>query len=151
MRVIGRNATDSPKMSRHREFHFDPFIDSYQWFLFFFFSIFIDFTTNELSRYYYRYWLAPIGKSLGIKSAKAKPPVPNKSLEDVYTKSSKLNHKTVSVLSCPPSTYVRSIIGTSFNDFSFQYCAIFLRLVFALRLRHSSLRIAGREKKCFVE
>lgn len=45
---------------------------------------------------YCRYWLAPIGKSLGIKSARAKPPVPNKSLEDVYAKSTKLSHKTVS-------------------------------------------------------
>lgn len=48
--------------------------------------------------YYFRYWLGPIGKSLGIKSTKAKPPVPNKSLEDAYNKSSKLNHKTVSKL-----------------------------------------------------
>ena len=43
-----------------------------------------------------RFWLTPIGKSLGIKSTKAKPPVPNSILEDAYNKSAKLGHKTVS-------------------------------------------------------
>lgn len=94
-----------------------------------------------------RYWLAPIGKSLGIKSTKAKPPVPNKSLEDAYTKSAKLNHKTVSFLSSiwysfyfvvsvtKKAEQCRSLIGASSVRL---FCAIFLRLAFAIRHWHSS-------------
>lgn len=44
----------------------------------------------------FRYWLAPIGKSLGIKSSTAKPPLPNKILEDSYNRNSRIHHKTVS-------------------------------------------------------
>lgn len=78
-------------------------------------SWFRGFLIDDGRFYYFRYWLSPIGKSLGIKSTKAKPPVPNKSLEDAYTKSSKLNHKTVSkrVLSCSMWKRVFAIIGTS--------------------------------------
>lgn len=39
----------------------------------------------------------PLGRSLGIKSTKAKPPTPNKELEVAYTKNARLNHKIVSV------------------------------------------------------
>lgn len=46
-----------------------------------------------------RCWLSPVGKSLGIKSTKAKPPVPNKTLENAYNSSPKLNHKTLVSLS----------------------------------------------------
>lgn len=38
----------------------------------------------------------PLGRSLGIKSTKTKPPVPNKELEITYAKNAKLNHKLVS-------------------------------------------------------
>lgn len=38
----------------------------------------------------------PLGRSLGIKSTKTKPPVSNKELEVTYAKNSKLNHKLVS-------------------------------------------------------
>jgi ceramide synthetase len=41
------------------------------------------------------YWIMPIGRSLGIKSTKAKAPIPNKTLEITYSKMSKLNHKTI--------------------------------------------------------
>lgn len=90
----------------------------------------IDLSSNELILLF-RYWLAPIGKSLGIKSTKAKPPIPNQLLEDAYNKSQKLNHKTVSALSHyyvlqnSPSSV--SIIGTSSLIF---FCAIILGLVF---------------------
>lgn len=47
-------------------------------------------------KFKYRYWIMPVGRSLGIKSTKTKPPVPNKTLETTYSKISKLNHKTVS-------------------------------------------------------
>lgn len=38
----------------------------------------------------------PLGRSLGIKSTKTKPPVSNKELEVTYAKNAKLNHKLVS-------------------------------------------------------
>ena len=47
----------------------------------------------------FSYWIMPIGRSLGIKSTKAKAPIPNKTLEITYSKMSKLNHKTVSLCS----------------------------------------------------
>lgn len=43
-----------------------------------------------------RYWIMPVGRSLGIKSTKTKPPVPNKELGIAYAKNAKLNHKLVS-------------------------------------------------------
>lgn len=45
-----------------------------------------------------KYLLGPIGKSLGIKSTKLKPPVPNKSLEEAYKNSPKLNLEMISNL-----------------------------------------------------
>lgn len=45
--------------------------------------------------FFLRCWISPIGKSIGIKSTKAKPPVPNKTLESAYNSSPKLVHKTV--------------------------------------------------------
>ena len=39
----------------------------------------------------------PLGRSLGIKSTKTKPPVSNKELEVTYAKNAKLNHKLVSL------------------------------------------------------
>jgi hypothetical protein len=89
-----------------------------------------------------RYWLAPIGKSLGIKSTKAKPPVPNKSLEDAYNKSSKLNHKTVSVNTT--GTRVKAMVEL---DCNWRFLEQFLRNVF-LFLSPSSL-IFRRAKPLF--
>lgn len=45
-----------------------------------------------------RYWLSPIGKSLGIKSSRPKKASPNPLLENAYNKSSRLTHKTVVTL-----------------------------------------------------
>ncbi|KAG5682487.1 hypothetical protein PVAND_011838 [Polypedilum vanderplanki] len=42
-----------------------------------------------------RYWITPIGRSLGIKATKAKAPLSNTVLEATYSKHSKLNHKII--------------------------------------------------------
>lgn len=42
-----------------------------------------------------RYWIAPIGKAIGIKSTGPKPPIPNKLLETTYSANSRLNHKMI--------------------------------------------------------
>lgn len=42
-----------------------------------------------------RFWIAPIGKSLGIRSSRPKKASPNPILEEAYEKSSRLGHKTV--------------------------------------------------------
>lgn len=39
----------------------------------------------------------PLGRSLGIKSTKTKPPIANKELEVAYAKNAKLSHKLVSI------------------------------------------------------
>lgn len=45
-----------------------------------------------------RYWIAPIGKAIGIKSTGPKPPKPNKVLEAAYNVNSRLSHKTTTRL-----------------------------------------------------
>lgn len=45
-----------------------------------------------------RFWLAPIGKSLGIRSSRPKKAATNPILEAAYTKKSRLNHKTLVAL-----------------------------------------------------
>lgn len=44
----------------------------------------------------YRYWFAPVGRSLGIKSSRPKPPPLNSVLDTAYNQSTRLSHKTVS-------------------------------------------------------
>uniref|UniRef100_U5EU05 Putative schlank n=1 Tax=Corethrella appendiculata TaxID=1370023 RepID=U5EU05_9DIPT len=46
-----------------------------------------------------KYWITPIGKSIGIKSTCPKPPIPNKILETSYNECSRLTHKTIVGLS----------------------------------------------------
>ncbi|XP_052865991.1 ceramide synthase 5 [Anopheles cruzii] len=41
-----------------------------------------------------RFWIAPIGKAIGIKSTGPKPPKANKTLEAAYNSNNRLNHKT---------------------------------------------------------
>ncbi|KAJ6635435.1 Ceramide synthase 2 [Pseudolycoriella hygida] len=41
------------------------------------------------------YCLLPIGKCLGVKSSKSKPPNPNQTLEKAYNKNQRLNKKTI--------------------------------------------------------
>lgn len=62
-----------------------------------------------------RYWIMPVGRSLGIKSTKTKPPVPNKTLEITYSKISKLNHKTVSLVFFCPFFFIH-FLSTIFVD-----------------------------------
>ena len=57
------------------------------------FTLFIYFCLNV-----FRYWFAPIGKSLGIKSARPKKAAENVLLETAYNQSSRLNHKKVNIL-----------------------------------------------------
>lgn len=45
------------------------------------------------------YWLAPVGKSIGIKSTRPKKASPNPLLENAYTKNSRLKHKMLVALS----------------------------------------------------
>lgn len=45
-----------------------------------------------------KYWIAPIGRSLGIKSQRTKRATPNPILEAAYNQSSKLHHKAVLAL-----------------------------------------------------
>lgn len=42
-----------------------------------------------------RFWIAPVGKAIGIKSTGPKPPKPNAVLEAAYNVNSRLNHKTI--------------------------------------------------------
>ncbi|XP_055842170.1 ceramide synthase 6 [Episyrphus balteatus] len=42
-----------------------------------------------------RFWIAPIGKSIGIRSSRPKKASPNPVLQEAYEKSSRLGHKTV--------------------------------------------------------
>lgn len=44
----------------------------------------------------FRYWIAPIGKSIGIKSTRSKRAAPNQILEAAYNENNRLRHKTVS-------------------------------------------------------
>ena len=48
--------------------------------------------------YLCRYWIAPVGKALGIKSTGPKPPKPNKVLEAAYNVNARLSHKTVRII-----------------------------------------------------
>ncbi len=48
----------------------------------------------------FRYWIAPIGKSIGIKSTRSKRAAPNETLEAAYNANNRLRHKTVSVSVC---------------------------------------------------
>lgn len=60
----------------------------------------------------------PLGRSLGIKSTKTKPPVSNKELEVTYAKNTKLNHKLVSnSLFSIQETYLRHFISTDFDKY----------------------------------
>ncbi|XP_055374984.1 ceramide synthase 6-like [Condylostylus longicornis] len=45
-----------------------------------------------------KYWVAPIGKSLGIKSTRPKKATPNETLEKAYQKRNRLTHKMVAGL-----------------------------------------------------
>uniref|UniRef100_A0A336MAZ5 CSON008488 protein n=2 Tax=Culicoides sonorensis TaxID=179676 RepID=A0A336MAZ5_CULSO len=45
-----------------------------------------------------KYWFAPVGRSLGIKSVRPKPVPLNPVLDQAYSQSSRLNHKTVVAL-----------------------------------------------------
>nr|AEZ67829.1 AGAP001761-PA [Anopheles stephensi] len=51
-------------------------------------------SSKRLDLHRYRYWIAPIGKAIGIKSTGPKPPRPNKILEAAYNVNSRLSHKT---------------------------------------------------------
>lgn len=55
------------------------------------------------------YWLAPIGRSLGIKSTRPKKASAQPALEAAYHVQSRLNHKTVSVC-CPAADHDRAVL-----------------------------------------